>query len=64
MNLILDTPLSNEEIHELDAFLISGATPDDCMDIVTLDGFLTALAIGPRMVPPSVWLPLVWGGEK
>ena len=34
------------------------------MDIVTLDGFLTALAIGPELVPPSVWLPLVWGHEK
>jgi uncharacterized protein len=34
------------------------------MDIVTLDGFLTALAIGPDLVPPSVWLPVVWGREK
>jgi len=64
MNVILNTPLSNEEIDELDAFLMSDATPDDCMDIVTLDGFLTALVIGPKLVPPSVWLPLVWGGEK
>lgn len=64
MSLIPDTPLSNEEIHELGAFRMSDATPDDCMDIVTLDGFLTALAIGPQMVPPSVWLPVVWGGEK
>ena len=39
-------------------------TPDECMDIVTLEGFLSALAIGPELVPPSVWLPLVWGGEK
>lgn len=62
--MILDTPLSNEEIDELNAFLMSEATPDDCMDIVTLDGFLTALVIGPELVPPSVWLPLVWGGEK
>ncbi len=64
MNVIPDTPLSNEEIGELDAFLMSDATPDDCMDIVTLDGFLTALAIGPKLVPPSVWLPLVWGCEE
>jgi uncharacterized protein len=64
MDVIPDSPLSNEEIHELDAFLMSDATPDECMDIVTLDGFLTALAIGPELVPPSVWLPLVWGGDK
>jgi uncharacterized protein len=64
MDVIPETPLSNEEIRELDAFLMSDATPDECMDVVTLDGFLSALAIGPELVPPSVWLPLVWGGEK
>jgi yecA family protein len=59
MNVIPNSPLSNEEIRELDAFLMSDATPDECMDVVTLDGFLSALAIGPELVPPSVWLPLV-----
>ncbi|MFZ1888486.1 MAG: UPF0149 family protein [Candidatus Binataceae bacterium] len=59
----LDAALSDHEIDELDAFLLSDATPDDCMDIVTLDGFLTALVIGTGLVPPSVWLPLVWGGS-
>lgn len=64
MNLISDRPLSGKELGELDVFLISGATPDDCMNIVSLDGFLTALVIGPKLVPPSVWLPLAWGGEE
>jgi uncharacterized protein len=64
MDVIPEIPLSQEEIRELDAFLLSDATPDECMDIATLDGFLTALAIGPALVPPSVWLPLVWGREK
>jgi hypothetical protein len=41
--MILETPLSDAEIGELDAFLMSDATHDKCMDIVTLDGFLTAL---------------------
>ena len=54
MDAIPDSPLSNEEIRELDAFLTSDATPDWCMGIVTLDGFLSALAIGPDLVPPSV----------
>jgi uncharacterized protein len=31
------------------------------MDMVTLDGFLTALMIGPGLVPPSVWLEAIWG---
>jgi uncharacterized protein len=58
----LETPLSDAEISELDAFLMSEATSDECMDLVTLDGFLTALAVGPRPVAPSIWLPVVWGG--
>jgi uncharacterized protein len=64
MDVIPETPLSREEIRELDRFLTSDATPDECMDIVTLDGFLTALAIGPELVPPSVWLGLIWGGQR
>ncbi len=60
----LETPLSAAEIGELDAFLMSEATSDECMDIGTLDGFLTALVVGPGLVAPSVWLPLVWGGTN
>jgi len=64
MDAILKTPLGEEEIHELEVFLMSDATPDDCMDIVTLDGFLTALAVGPELVPTSEWLPCIWGGQE
>jgi yecA family protein len=64
MDVIPETPLSHEEIRELDVFLMSDVTPDECMDVVTLDGFLSALAIGPELAPPSVWLPLIWGGEN
>jgi uncharacterized protein len=60
----LETPLSDAEIGELDAFLMSEATSDECMDIVTLDGFLTALVVGPQLLAPSVWLPVVWGGTS
>jgi hypothetical protein len=37
----LETPLSDAEIGELDALVTSEATSDECMDLVTLDGFLT-----------------------
>jgi uncharacterized protein len=59
--MTLETPLSPTEISELDAFLMSEATSDECMDIVTLDGFLTALVVGPGLIRPNVWLPVVWG---
>jgi uncharacterized protein len=61
--IALNDPLSDQEIVELDEFLMSDATPEESMDIVTLDGFLTALVIGPGLVPPSVWLKAIWGGE-
>ena len=59
----LGNPLTDEELDELGEFLLSAATPDDAMDISMLDGFLTALAIGPNNLPPSEWMPVVWGGE-
>ena len=62
--MTLGTPWSDAEIGELAAFLMSEATSDECMDLVTLDGFLTALVVGPRLVAPSVWLPVVWGGTS
>jgi len=59
----LDEPLTEAEHRQLDDFLSSDAAPDTCMDISTLHGYLTAVAIGPGMVRPSEWLPLVWGAE-
>ncbi|MBU1236826.1 MAG: UPF0149 family protein [Gammaproteobacteria bacterium] len=56
-------PLTDEELDELDGFLMSEATGEDAMDISMLDGFLTALAIAPENLPPSQWLPVVWGGS-
>ncbi len=53
--------LSEAEIDELAEFLISDETPEECMDISTLDGFLTGLVIGPDTIMPSQWLPVVWG---
>jgi len=60
----LTAPLSEQEVTELDEFLMSDATPEECMDISALDGFLTSLVIGPGLVPPSVWLKAIWGGEN
>jgi len=58
-----DGPLTDAELDELDRFLMSDATGEDAMDISMLDGFLTALAVGPNTLPPARWMPLVWGGD-
>jgi uncharacterized protein len=57
----MSLPLSDEELEELESFLESDAVGDDAMDISMLDGFLTALAVAPNNLPPSLWLPQVWG---
>jgi uncharacterized protein len=57
----LNEPLSEAELNEVDRFLESDATPANCMGLSTLEGFLTALAIGPTLVLASEWLPGVWG---
>jgi uncharacterized protein len=50
-------------LEELDAFLLSERAPDDAMVLPELDGFVTALVVGPVLIPPSEWLPHVWGEE-
>ncbi|MBF0375815.1 MAG: YecA family protein, partial [Alphaproteobacteria bacterium] len=52
------------EIEALDQFLMSDQSPDDCMMLCDLDGFLTGIAIGPELIRPSEWLPVFWGGEE
>lgn len=55
-------PLSDEELDELDGFLLDLDT-EEGMTLDMLDGFLHALAIGPETVMPSQWLPKVWGQD-
>jgi uncharacterized protein len=59
----LDQPLSDKEFNELDKFLLSDRTGDECMTMDALHGYLTALAIGPEQVPLAEWLPRIWGPE-
>lgn len=57
----LSTPLTEAELDELDQLLLSDTLPDESMVLPELDGFLTAIVIGPETVLPSVWLPKIWG---
>jgi uncharacterized protein len=34
------------------------------MGLSDLDGFLTGIAVGPELILPSEWLPVIWGGEE
>lgn len=53
--------LSEADYEELDRFLCSDITSDEVMMIDTLDGYLTAIALGPTTLGMDAWLPGVWG---
>jgi uncharacterized protein len=57
-------PLTDAEFDELDRFLLSESTSDETMTMTCLDGYLTAIVVGPTAVMPSVWLPHVWGSTE
>ena len=57
----LDQPLSDKEFDELDKFLLSDRCGEEAMTMDALHGYLTAIVIGPVVVPMSEWLPQVWG---
>ena len=60
----LDQPLSDKEFDELDKFLLSDRCADDGMAMDSLHGYLTAIVIGPEMIPLAEWLPGVWGASN
>lgn len=62
MNPDLGTPLSEEELDRLSAFLDSPALFEGAMDLVEAHGFLTAIVSAPSTLMPSRWQPLLFGG--
>jgi uncharacterized protein len=57
-------PLNDAEVEELDHFLLYAEGLEESMSISELDGFLTAIVIGPSMVAPSEWIRWVWDMER
>ena len=50
------------DLAALDAYLSSDDSPDDCMLLSDLDGFLTGVICCPVLIQPSEWLPRALGG--
>lgn len=48
------------DYERLSAFLASEPKLTGTMSVSMLEGFLTALVIGPKSVPPAEWLPWIW----
>jgi len=52
---------SEEDFETLSDWLMRRRTGN--FDIVELEGFLTAIVVGPNTLSPLEWLPKVWGGK-
>lgn len=72
---ISDQPLTEAEWDELDDFLLYRGKEEidkeyregfdeGILDVLELDGFLTAIVSGPEAIMPSRWLPAVWGDDE
>jgi uncharacterized protein len=64
-----NTPLNDAELQQLDELLLglAEAGVDGAMTLDGMDGYLTALLVGPSQLldtaPTADWLPLIWGGD-
>lgn len=58
-------PLSQNELTHLETFLASDITPEDCMSsLEMIDGYMTALVIGPEQVEQEEWISYLLNPEK
>jgi uncharacterized protein len=53
--------LTAEQESWLRGFLDSAQVPETTMNLEALDGFFSALAVGPEPIPPAEYLPQIWG---
>lgn len=56
--------LTDDELSSLQAFLDKPGLGDTSMGVATMEGYFAALAIGPRTLMPSQWLPWVWDMDE
>lgn len=52
------------DLQALDAFLSSDESPENCMLLSDLDGFLTGVICSPELIMPSTWLPVAFGNPE
>lgn len=61
----LPQPLSQNELTHLETFLASDYTPEDCMSsLEMIDGYMSALVIGPEEVSSEKWIAYLLNPEK
>jgi uncharacterized protein len=60
MTVSMPSSPSLDSLLALDRALLSATPGARAMNVAALEGLITALVIGPRVLPPSAWLPWVW----
>jgi uncharacterized protein len=61
----LKQQLSDEELEQLESFLASDSTPEECIfSIEMLDGYMTALVVGPEPIQSDTWISFIWDQEN
>ena len=60
MRPIKSRPLIDQEIEELNGFLLSDDGLENAMDVSAFDGFICAVLSGPNVIMPSEWMRWVW----
>jgi uncharacterized protein len=61
----LQKPLSVEEFGKLESFLFSELMPEESFSSIEIvDGYMTALVVGPEVVSSEVWIPFIWNQDK
>jgi len=54
---------TDAELDRLDALFLEQPPENDGMLLSEFDGFCAGLIVCPDTIPPSEWLPLVWGED-
>ena len=53
----------NIDLEALDAYLSSDDSPENCMMLSDMDGFLHGVICSPVMIPSEEWMPVALGAD-
>jgi uncharacterized protein len=56
--------MKNEPLAGWKAFLASPDAPETAMPAIELEGYLAGLVVVPDLIPPSMWIPEIWGDAE
>jgi uncharacterized protein len=61
MSIPIDASLTDDELIELDDFLLSAGEDSECLTIDEAHGYLSALAVTQLQAEQDQWLEAIWG---